>query len=381
MANAIHIEVNLLFLLILVVILYQFAVNVNQEMSRRLLRFVLYGITAALFLDSIWVLIDGRHFPGAYALNLIINAVFLSCGSVIACIWYLYVLETMGYRFPCPLSYILQLVSLSNCILNLLSIKTGWFFSVGKEDNIYYRGPFFWVQTLMTVGVMMIALFHIIIRLIRTDSKTDREPLRKLLRFYLVPVIGTIIALPFTGMPGTWTCSAVSIVMMYIETQDKEIVRDSLTGLNNRKMLPSVFSDYVRQVSPELKLFLFMMDLDKFKYINDTFGHPAGDQALMDAASVFRRSVGDIHAMIARVGGDEFLIMTLLPSEDDAVNLKKKLEGNFEAFNREKQPPYLLTASIGFHAYEEGQSLEKFIEKADESLYLEKARRRNLRAS
>lgn len=94
----IHIEINILFFIILLRIAYQSAHNVNQQMSRVLFRQTAYGIMVNLLLDIAWLLVDGRLFPGARALNLVINALFLASGIVIGCVWYLYVLETLGYK-------------------------------------------------------------------------------------------------------------------------------------------------------------------------------------------------------------------------------------------------------------------------------------------
>ena len=71
---AIHIELNVLFFLILVRIAYQSAKNENQQMRRVLFRYTAYGIMCSLMLDVLWLLIDGRQFPGGIALNKVVNA-------------------------------------------------------------------------------------------------------------------------------------------------------------------------------------------------------------------------------------------------------------------------------------------------------------------
>ncbi|MBR0407634.1 MAG: hypothetical protein IJI53_06330 [Clostridia bacterium] len=99
MATAIHIEIDVLFFLILFVIAHQSVKNVSQQMSRVLFRWTVYGIMCNLALDTLWMLIDGKLFPGAVFLNKLVNAAILGSGIVIAGLWYLYVLETLGYEF------------------------------------------------------------------------------------------------------------------------------------------------------------------------------------------------------------------------------------------------------------------------------------------
>jgi diguanylate cyclase (GGDEF)-like protein len=163
---------------------------------------------------------------------------------------------------------------------------------------------------------------------------------------------------------------------MYIDSQDKEIVRDTLTGLNNRKMLPAAFEDYARQSGPGSMLYLFMIDLDDFKAINDTYGHLAGDAALQAAARVFAKAVDGKRAMVARVGGDEFVALAMLSGEAEAAKFKRSIEEDMKRYNEEHPMPYRLTTSAGYRSYIRGETLEDFIVRADEALYEEKRRKK-----
>lgn len=368
MGTAIHIEIDALFLIILFVIAYQSIRNVSQQMSRVLFRWTVYGIMCSLALDIIWMLIDGVKLPGLFTLNKVVNALILASGIVIGCVWYLYVLETLGYKITRTLSLCVMAPGFLFTALNLVSMKTGWTFYV-SEDNVYMRGPLFWLQSAAALSVLLVSLFHILIRLINKDTRAPRTEVIKLLQFYILPVIGTVAALPFSGMPGTWTCAAVSIVLIYLDAQDREIVRDSLTGLNNRKMLGQVFADYARQETANAKLYLFMMDLDDFKKINDTLGHPIGDQALKAASKLLIRAVDGKRAMVARVGGDEFLIMGFFQDDSQADAFCSSIRNSFQEYNAQHQLPYLLAISIGYSRYEKGYTLDEFISRADEKLY------------
>ena len=100
MSNAIHIELDAICLLILCMIVWQSMHNVNQQM--RIIRFrnVVYGIMTVLVLDIIWMMVEGAKFPGGIAVNYIVNALFLGAGVLLGCMWYLYVLDTLGYHVP-----------------------------------------------------------------------------------------------------------------------------------------------------------------------------------------------------------------------------------------------------------------------------------------
>lgn len=182
MAVAIHIELDALRLLILGVIAYQSVNNVNQQMNRVLFRYTVYGTMAALALDILWLLIDGRLFPGAILINQLVNALFLGSGVILGGIWYLYVLETLGYVITRTVKALVLTPGAVMTVLNLISIKTGWIFRITSE-NLYERGPLFWLQTIAALGMLFASLVHIVIWLLLGRGKASSRTVRKLLAF------------------------------------------------------------------------------------------------------------------------------------------------------------------------------------------------------
>ena len=371
MSLAIHIEIDVLFLLILCVIAWQISRSVSKEMNRILFRYVVFGNMFILILDILWMLIEGQTFPGARQLNNLINAVYLGGVVVMGCVWYLYVLESLGYKITRKLVYYVQLPGTIFVILNLISMKTGWIFYI-SEDNHYVRGPLFSLQSIMALLILFISLLHLLYFYFKPGNRNSKAGIRKLIYFYIVPFVGSLLALPFPGMPGTWTCAAVSVILIYMNDQENAILRDSLTGLNNRKTLNPAFESYRRQVSETQNLYLFIIDLDRFKQINDTLGHPVGDQALVDAAQIIIRSVENIHGIVVRYGGDEFMVMGFFPGNTDADAYEQKLKQNFDTWNRENNAPYTLSICVGWSRWKEGQNLKDLMANADERLYDEK---------
>jgi len=378
MEVAIHIELNLICLIILFAVAIQSHQNVNQQMKRVLFRNVVYGIMCSLSLDIIWLLIDGRIFPGCYALNAVVNAAFLGAGVCLGSMWYLYVLDTLHYRMTKRLIAIVMAPGILFLVLNFLSIWTGWIFYI-NEQNRYIRGPLFWFQSIGAIAMLLVSLVHIIYCQIVGRKGVSKDSSRKLLGFYIIPVLGTIMALPYSGMPGTWTCAAVSVVLIYMNDMDQIILTDDLTGLNNRKNLRVIFEDYSKQHSAQKPLYLYMMDLDDFKQINDQLGHSVGDQALVEAAHVIRRQTAGIQAVVMRYGGDEFLVMGFFADDAGAQRYKEQMQKAFQNWNETHHEPYVLHASVGYSRYQPGQKLEEFINSADEMLYNDKRKHKDKR--
>ena len=375
MSAAIHIELNVICLLILCMIVWQSMHNVNQQM--RIIRFrnVVYGIMATLVLDSIWILVDGAGIPGGIAINYIINALFLGAGVLLGCMWYLYVLDTLGYHVSKKVAWLILSPGVLFLVLDFLSIRTGQIFYV-DEANVYFRGQLFWLQEIGAYGMLLVSFFHILFCSIRKNGKASKTRARKLLGFYIIPVIGAFASMPFTGMPGTWTCASVSIILIYMDAMNREVMRDSLTGLNNRKAMDNAFSEYVKIANEDNRLFLFMMDLDGFKGINDRYGHPMGDQALVTAAKLLLKSVDGMRSIVVRYGGDEFLVMGF-PNNDPAA-YKARAEALFAENDAASSLPFSINISIGYTEYHEGQTLDEMISIADQYLYRRKKQGRGI---
>ena len=373
MSIAIHIEADILCLLLLCVISYQSLHSVNQQTNRLLFRRTVYGVIAALALDMIRVLLIGRDFPGAVALNRVVNMLYLDVGVLLVSGWYLYVLERLHVRASRRATLCMMALTAAFFALNLVSLWTEWVFGI-TADNLFFRGRLFWIHPALLLGVLIASLARIHIAGFRRSGRIEPQAL-KLTSFYLIPICGMAASLACPGLPGTWPCVSVAIVLLYMDDQEREILRDGLTGLNNRKTLSAAFADYTRRVTPEEGIYLFMLDLDDFKRINDTLGHPVGDQALMTASKVLKRSCVGVHAIIARYGGDEFVVMGFFAGDDAARAFKEKIRANFEACNAEEQIPYLLAVSIGYARYHAPQTLTELMACADEALYRDKQQR------
>lgn len=153
---------------------------------------------------------------------------------------------------------------------------------------------------------------------------------------------------------------------------------DPLTGLHNRRAISDHLRHQAIQCEREKSEFaLLLADLDSFKGINDTYGHGAGDQILMEMSSLFRRSVRG-QDLVSRWGGDEFLF--LLPKTDirGGFLLAEKIcrtvaEKTYSADGKEIR----LSTSIGVSVYSPGHNLEDCIKAADQALYRAKAKGRN----
>jgi diguanylate cyclase (GGDEF)-like protein len=160
---------------------------------------------------------------------------------------------------------------------------------------------------------------------------------------------------------------------------------DGLTGLANRRNFDMFLRTELRRASSlQRPLSLIMLDLDKFKSYNDTYGHLTGDKLLAQIGEILRHGVRSID-FPARYGGEEFSIILPECSNSEAVNIAEKLRHTVETTQfPDNMTTYTarITASLGIATYDpsllqEQPDMEKLISVADKALYQAKQEGRN----
>lgn len=146
---------------------------------------------------------------------------------------------------------------------------------------------------------------------------------------------------------------------------------DELTGLSNRRGFQFLAYQQIKLANRTKKgLVLIFLDLDNMKWINDTLGHKAGDRALRETADVLRDTMrkSDI---VARIGGDEFVVLAIEAQADSETIMLDRLERNLDKVNALAGREYKLSFSYGTAYYnpETPTSLEALMSEADEIMY------------
>lgn len=170
--------------------------------------------------------------------------------------------------------------------------------------------------------------------------------------------------------------SNIEIIQLFDKVRDKA-TRDFMTGMFNRRYFFDIGRDmYERAKAKEQNFALAMLDIDKFKNINDTWGHDVGDMAIKEVSNVLSKYLNK-DCLVARVGGEEFCILMLNRPEEEVIQSFEEIRGAFEK-NVIKLENHKLkyTVSIGI-TIEFGESLEQMMKYADKSLYEAKENGRN----
>ncbi len=147
--------------------------------------------------------------------------------------------------------------------------------------------------------------------------------------------------------------------------------RDSLTGLLNHGGMMQTVEESISKPGSEGGI-LMMLDIDKLKQINDTYGHPVGDRALILTARAIETGV-EKDDYIGRIGGDEFMVFIKAASADSLNKRICDMRKQLAALLAEAEMPFCVNFSAGYAAYEDGDTFESLYIRADKALYRSKA--------
>ncbi len=167
-----------------------------------------------------------------------------------------------------------------------------------------------------------------------------------------------------------------------LEATRAESMTDGLTGVYNRKALDGHLIDLVERNHARREPFcLLLLDIDDFKAVNDTFGHPVGDRVLVAVAGHCRTIIRD-NDFIARYGGEEFAVVipgvSLRVARKRAEQLCRRIAETHYELDGQQEPAVLrVTVSIGVSRYRRGDNVSSVLERADKSLYAAKAAGKN----
>jgi diguanylate cyclase (GGDEF)-like protein len=166
-----------------------------------------------------------------------------------------------------------------------------------------------------------------------------------------------------------------------IDATKSGVWRDELTGLSTRLHFLQKFENEIRRTGNyQLSFALFMFDIDKFKQINDTYGHATGDVVIRKVAEVTKKHTRSSD-LVGRYGGDEFLVLITSCTQDQSIRYAENIRNVISSTELRIQgydSPLRLTVSGGLAFYPpHGQSTSDLMHAADHALYEAKRKGRN----
>lgn len=370
-----NIILNLYSIAIVLIIYFHAAKFFNKDSLSDNLYMLIMCITVFLLGVDILGRFDGHASPIYPVFNHIGNfATFLVC-PVLPSLWVAYV----HFQVYCDerktrrLFYPLIAINVIHAVIVILSQFYGWVYYI-DSNNIYHRGPLFLLSVFFTIALMIAAFLIIVFN----RKSLGNKRFFALAFFAVPPFICIILQSIFYGVSLVLNSVVLSLLVVFLNIQDHSLYTDHLTGVGNRKKLDAYLRERVSASSREKSFSAILIDINNFKFINDTYGHDIGDNALVNAAKLLKSCLRTSD-FIARLGGDEFCIILDISDKSDLDSLVGRINHSVERYNKSDSHLYDLEFSMGYAVYdcESHMSAEEFLRQIDKLMYEDKQAYRN----
>ncbi|MBQ9909177.1 MAG: diguanylate cyclase [Treponema sp.] len=361
------------------ILLYTTLSDVERTNKRLHLLTVLVTVIIYCFVDTIWILaFSNVAIPctqlSRYLSNILTYTVMAFCAYTI-CRFFLSIWESVTSGV---LPKKIRLIFLPFVFFILLTITTPWtglIFNI-NSIGVLIKGPLYSLYMIFMFGYLIVFAIISLVFYFKTQNDFAKEQY-SFAAIYTIPVlIGAHLHNKYWTLPSFAMGFTFATLIIYIFQMRDLVTIDSLTGINNRRQGERFFLEQIRRINEEPHstidcLYLFMMDLNRFKSINDTYGHNEGDKALIATADVLKKACSHIYrkCIMSRFGGDEFVIGVVFTPEE-AHLLNEKIHDLIRQKNEEMNTPYKLSISIGYTYYKKDfKDFRTFLTHADKLMY------------
>jgi diguanylate cyclase (GGDEF)-like protein len=366
--------------LVIVLILVNYAGKYYADhYLHKLFSCLLIFFYATMFCDSTFILLEKIPGKPIYAIMhtaVIMYYLFLSFFSFFIIAFIDYTIYQKIKRTN-KIIHIACIVSLAHLLVLVINLKYGFYYAIDAYNSLQY-GEYRFIVFIFAYCPIVFALAEIS----SCFSLIKKSQLTMFIVLLFLSLMGPVFDVLLGSYHLIWSFGTAALLYSYFFILQSDSTIDPLTGIGNRFSF-NEFSDRLSRDTSGESWAIVMIDMDRFKEINDTLGHYTGDLALADMGRIIKASLKG-RGFAARYGGDEFVL---------AVKTGKKNTGNISALINEVEAavqhcnaknirPYKLEISCGGDVYtaDGSRSLEEFMGHIDGLMYKNKRRRSSDRA-
>ncbi len=359
----IQFQINLLAFVVMGIVFFILQKRTEvTNFSKILLRWIILFGMIALVLEPLTWIFDRKQFFGAFFWEYSTNFLLALMGPVLAGLMLSYVdykLFLSRKRLYSRLLYMEPaMVMLGVLIINGF---VPWYFRVDPVTHVYSVGPIYWLGYAL-IGAVYVFM---IVFLMKHRRAAPPHLVRTFFSISLFPIVGLTVQWLEVRLLFSWTAIAAVVLVVYAFLESTSGERDYLTNLYTRLS----YETYVRHLAEGKKSFgICLIDLDKFKTINDRFGHQVGDRVLVEFGKILVKAFHP-NRLVARLAGDEFMIVI----EEDLDDLAEK-HAEIRRLCRDNPLPEIqeLAYSSGYQRFVPPMTLDDLYHQVDQKMYAEK---------
>ncbi len=233
------------------------------------------------------------------------------------------------------------------------------------EGSKYIRGKLFFIPFIILFAYLIYTGVMSLITAKNQINLTKKPEFYYLASFSVLPIVSGLAQLSSYGFEIFAISMAVSSLIVYIDIQGRLISTDPLTITNNQWQLNRYLERIGKNLSPQMMLFVYFIDIDNFRSISRSYGREVGNEALVEAATRLKKICSGTHDFLGRIGTDKFVIVGQRPTEPAAAVTRSVIQQKFKELGKQDFRAYDLNISIGLAGAEEITSIED----VDELIY------------
>ena len=354
------------FLLIAFLFLSRYITRTKSVAEERIFTIMMWLALVACLIEPLTFAMDGHAGIGYRLINLLGNTYLYFANGFGSFLFCMYVDQSLYHdksRILGVYKRFVQLVAVLGVAL-VLNLFLKFFFYV-DADGVYHRQPFIYIFYIYMFGCAAFSIYIVYKHREKFGSSTFFP-----VYMYLIPIVcGSVLQMFFYGISLAWLGTAIGVVSLYMSLQNQKLYMDTLTGLYNRQYLEHILYSIQNDKN---EYYGIMLDMNYFKQINDTYGHSAGDRALVEAAEIFRVNAGR-DSYVFRYAGDEFIILVKTDVENDVKHIERVIRSECEKANERGDEPFILSVSMGHSRFDrEHDDEDTFLKRIDGAMYVEK---------
>ena len=355
----------MLLLVVLQIIIWRHSYGSSR--SNRLCSIVVIATFIALGVEILSWIYEGDVSPNGRRMHRIYNTILYLQFSFPAVAWVLYFeYKTFGERHKTKVIVVsFVIVFFLAIILVVINHFNGMIFGFSPMNH-FEKGPLGYLMAILAYGPVLFYVLSVIIR----RKYADERIIKTVVTICIVPISAFPIQMNHLGLTIIWPSLTLVILVTYILFETDSLQKDDLTGLYTRKHLEKRVK-YL--LSKKQEFSIVMIDLDRFKSVNDTYGHPVGDQVLKVVSSIILSNVKRRDEAF-RIGGDEFILLVQEDNKTGGISIGNRLKEEIRVFNRKEFLPFEISMTFGvYHSHSNtSETYSTIMTNVDKKMYEKK---------
>ena len=371
----IYSAINIFCMFVAILILTKFNSYVGNHREIKLFRKMTISFLIYLLLETIWIL----GVSDIVSLPALVTGLVKILGTVCIPLMVYYWFWFAETRFKSKISGSLKYRILFSIPIVLMfalyatSFFTGLVFRITPQHTVE-PGPLIILTGIVDNFYGISIIIHASVLTVRNKSHHLRKEYLAQILFIVICTVSGVLDAIISMTPIMTLAIVFAIVYLFVNILDPQIhnvYSDALTGLNNRRRADLYLAEMIEETSSKNPFYLFIVDIDHFKRINDTMGHLEGDKALKTVANAIVDASGRFQGFVARWGGDEFLVIIRHAKEESLPSLfSSLLNDRLQFYTKSNYIQYPLATTLGYSICESsGDEMSSIVSSADNMLY------------